>query len=342
MRHLTEKDRYYIEKSLKAKKPVKQIAEELGFSTVTIYAEIKKGKAMHLDYRTYIKSEVYLSDVGQRKHNKAMSKTGRHKKYDSDNQILKDISVWIKDNKYSPEAALYKTGHTEICVKTVYNYIHAGHLDGVEVNHLPYARLQKKKLKKVGKRVYSENKKSIEDRPKEILNRDTYGHWEMDTVYSSRDDKSALLVLTERMTRQELIFQIKDRTCQSVIKALDSYERKIGTPAFRNIFHTITCDNGVEFSDGALIERSCRTKKNRTTVYFCHPYCSGERGTNENLNRMIRRWIPKGDDIGLYSPKEILMIQEWINNYPRKIFKGKSSNQINSSLSTYTPALRIS
>ena len=117
----------------------------------------------------------------------------------------------------------------------------------------------------------------------------------------------------------------KDRTAKSVIRALDRYERKIGSPAFRGKFKTITCDNGMEFADWQSIERSCRTKKNRTTVYFCHPYCSGERGTNENSNRFIRRWIPKGDDIGLYSKAEIQAIQDWMNHYPRRQFNGLSA-----------------
>jgi IS30 family transposase len=84
----------------------------------------------------------------------------------------------------------------------------------------------------------------------------------------------------------------------------------------------------MEFADWQSIERSCRTKGKRTKTFFCHPYCSCERGTNENINRMIRRWIPKGDDIGLYSSREISFIQNWINNYPRRIFNGKSSKEL--------------
>lgn len=149
----------------------------------------------------------------------------------------------------------------------------------------------------------------------------------MDTVYSSKDDLHCLLVLTERMTRDEKVIRMKDRTMNSTIKALDSLERSMGTPSFRNTFKTITCDNGVEFSDFESIERSCRTKGKRTEVYYCHPYSSYERGSNENLNRMIRRWIPKGDDIGLYSPADIRFIEDWINDYPRPMFNGMSSRE---------------
>lgn len=253
-----------------------------------------------------------------------MSRRGRKRKLSADDPFLAKVAALILDQKYSPEAALYALPDHKLCVKSIYNYVYAHRIQGVTVNSLPYARPKKDKRYKT-KRKEFERGKSIEERPREILERKEYGHWEMDTVYSSRDDLTCLLVLSERKSRDELIFKIKDRTAKSVIRALDQYERKIGSPAFREKFKTITCDNGMEFADWQSIERSCRTKKNRTTVYFCHPYCSGERGTNENSNRFIRRWIPKGDDIGLYSKAEIQAIQDWMNHYPRRQFDGLSA-----------------
>lgn len=63
-------------------------------------------------------------------------------------------------------------------------------------------------------------------------------------------------------------------------------------------------------------------------MYFAHPYSSWERGTNENINKMIRRFIPKGVDISSFTEKEIQRIQNWINHYPRKILDGKSANML--------------
>ncbi len=325
MRHLTLKDRYYIELQLKKKVPVKQIAKDLGFSKVTIYAEIKRGMTEQLTSNLQ-PIKRYLSDVGQQKHDIAWTNTGRKNKYSPTDESLQELVYLVKDKKYSPVAAIMELG-VHFCYRTFYNYVYTSYIPNMTLNHLPYARPKKTKHKKTGKRIYHPEHKSIEDRPKEILNRTNFGHWEMDTVYSSKDDKAALLVLTERSTLQELIFKMKDRTSDSVNKTIDKLEKKMGAPAFRNTFKTITCDNGLEFANSLYIEKSILNKGQRTTLYFCHPYRSGERGSNENQNRLIRRHIPKGDDIGLYSDKDIAYIQNWINNYPRRKFGGLSSNQ---------------
>lgn len=118
------------------------------------------------------------------------------------------------------------------------------------------------------------------------------------------------------------------RTKDEVVRVLNDIENRIGLPDFIRRYKTITSDNGVEFLDFNGIEHSVTTPNTtRTTMYYCHPFCSGERGSNENQNKLIRRWIPKGADISLYKDK-ISFIQDWINTYPRKIFNGKSSRDI--------------
>lgn len=325
MRQLTKQDRYYIEIELKHKTPVAEIAKRLGMNRVSIYKEIKKGLCEQIDSELR-KRVVYLSDYAQRKHDEAVQKRGRKKKLQQDDEYLQKVSAKIVDEKYSPEAAVHTVPGRKVCAKTIYNYVHAGYLKGVDVNNLPYAVKKKKKKQPTAKRL--SRGRSIESRSAVVNERKEIGHWEMDTVYSSHDDRTCLLVLTERVTRSELLFQIPDRTAASVVKCLNRLERKLGCKAFREKFLTITCDNGMEFSDWEGIEKSIRNKTPRTTVYFCHPYCSGERGSNENQNKMVRRWIPKGDDIGLYSPEEVQAIQEWMNNYPRKIFGWKSANDM--------------
>ncbi len=92
------------------------------------------------------------------------------------------------------------------------------------------------------------------------------------------------------------------------------------------IFKSITFDNGTEFAAAEELERSCVNKHlPRTKVYFCHPYSSWERGTNENTNGMIRRRFPKGTNFAAVTNAQIVQAENWINNYPRKILGYKSS-----------------
>ncbi len=167
----------------------------------------------------------------------------------------------------------------------------------------------------------------IEERSQEINNRSTFGHWEMDTVVGkAKGGGPVLLVLTERLTRYEIIMKIASKTTKEVVRSLNRIERNLGA-RFKRVFQTITVDNGSEFMDTDGIEKSCRCKRPRTKVYYCHPYSSWERGSNENTNGIIRRFIPKGTLIDQYSDKEIFRVQRWINNYPRKVL-GYLSAQI--------------
>ena len=139
----------------------------------------------------------------------------------------------------------------------------------------------------------------------------------MDCVEGKKKTKKTLLVLTERKSRREIIRPMRDQTARSVVRVLDNPERECGAN-FSKIFRTITVDNGSEFADCAGMEKSCRRKGNRTKIYYCHPYSSYERGSNENVNKMIRRWFPKGTDFRKVTAKAIQKVEDWINNYPVK------------------------
>ena len=171
--------------------------------------------------------------------------------------------------------------------------------------------------------------KSIDYRPEEANTREEYGHWEGDLVIGKKKKGAVLLTFTERKTREEIIVKIASKEAKEVAKAIDIIERKY-KKEFKNKFKTITFDNGPEFRNWKSIEKSYdkRKTKPRVQVYYAHPYRSGERGSNENGNRLIRRFIPKGTDITLISEEFIQYIENWINNYPRAMFKYKSTNQI--------------
>lgn len=187
---------------------------------------------------------------------------------------------------------------------------------------LVYGHYRKKKGTAVNRPSYKNiGGRSIEERPAEANERTQTGHWEIDLVLGGKDSSGAcLLTLTERKSRREIIRKLPDKKQTSVIHALDVLERQLGRKGFSQIFKTITADNGSEFLNSHLMERSCLSRrKQRTQVFYAHPYSAYERGTNENMNRMIRRFIPKGTDINRYTKREIKRIEQWLNTYPRKI-----------------------
>ena len=98
---------------------------------------------------------------------------------------------------------------------------------------------------------------------------------------------------------------------------------------FTTLFKSITCDNGVEFQDFKGIEQSVYSKKKkRTKVYFAHPCSSFERGSNENANRLIRRFLHKGSTFDELSQRVVQRLARWMNKIPRKLFDGKSANEM--------------
>lgn len=330
--YITEKERGQIEILLKEKYTVKRIAQTLGHNYHTIYNEIKRGTVKQLD--TFLQEHyVYKSDYAQMVYETNVANRGRNLKIGNDHALAEYIETMLRVRKYSPEALLAHARNeglhfkTNVCYKTIYNYLDMGLFLNADNGNLPYKKEgTPKEKKKLHVALHSVKGQSIEDRPRYIDERRDFGHWEMDTVYSAKGQgKACLLVLSERMTRKELIFKIPDRTSTSVVHALDAYERKIGHKRFRDTFRTITCDNGSEFSDFKGIQQSVKGKK-RTTLYYCHAYASWERGTNENINRMIRRVYPKGTNFEQVTEKQVQDLQNWINSYPRKIFGGLSTD----------------
>ena len=234
--------------------------------------------------------------------------------------LVQRISELILERKYSPYAVLQQLDEENlwpeglrICEKTLYNWITSGDIPNVTIEDLPRKGKMKRKKCSRGKRKHSNVEfatRSIDNRPKEVLKRLKAGHWEGDTVYSSKNgSKECLLTLVERKSRMELIIKIPDRTAASVKNGLDWIEKQFGSRLFRTIFLSVTFDNGNEFSDVLGLENSVLTKGKRTLLYFAHPYCSSERGTNENHNGIIRRFLPKGTDFSFIKTKSVREIQ---------------------------------
>lgn len=311
-----------------AKLPVAQIAKILGFCRQTIYNEIKLGLYEH-DYGYYSKMR-YSADKAEGRHKYAQTAKGRPLKIGNDRAYAEYLEQKITTDKYSPATALAaarKEGFTtSICTTTLYSYI-----DKRVFLHLTNKNLwvkSKRKEKKEGseQRIAHPKLPSIADRPKHINKRSEFGHWEMDLIVGKAKTSAVLLTLTERMTRQELIFKLPNKKAATVCAVFDRLERTMGKYAFQKKFKSITTDNGPEFLVLKNLQQSIHGGK-RFDVWYCHSYSAWEKGTNENHNRMIRRWFPKGTDFTKVSKKRIAEIQDWMNNYPRKILNWNTPNE---------------
>ena len=328
-RKMRESDRNKLEALFNAGLPVKRIAEELGFSKVTIYAELKRGMYQHRN-SDWTETPRYSAYKAQRKAEYQATAKGASLKIGNDYEFALFVATMIKKG-YSPSAILdYIQTHnlqfrTKVCRATLYSYVEKGIFKGITVKDLVRKgkmRKHKKKEKAAKKLPHFEH--SIEKRPSEVRERTTFGHWEFDSVIGTQKKGYTLLTFTERKTRMQLVLKSRDKSAASTVAAFDSIERRIGKRNFRRIFKTMTCDNGCEFADTSGLEHSPNGTE-RTKIYYCHPYCSSERGSNENQNGFIRRFVPKGTAISRYTPQRLKEIQDFINYYPRGIFDYKSS-----------------
>ena len=300
------------------------IANCIGVNRSTITRELRRIKSKISIRSGKIKNKPYNADDAQNDYEfkRSMSKANyilddfpKLKEY-IENKILKD--------KWSPDAIagyiisheLYKQdGFTSISTTTIYRAIHYGLLKVKKEDTRRMTKFEKSgKYSKKGQLPDNKISFSIELRPDDINDRESFGNWELDTVISTtKGVHKCLMTLTERKTRFEIIGILEAKTKEEVIvkfKKIQEYLKK----NIKSIINSITTDNGGEFSGFLEIIEITGAK-----FYFCHPYASCEKGTNEKHNSIIRYFIPKSTLIENYTVNEINDICHWMNNYPRKV-----------------------
>lgn len=320
--------RVAISKALDQKESITTISKELNFSRQTIHKEIKRGTVTHRDSQL-VDSLVYDAYASQLQYENALSRRGRLTKVDDDKQLM-DFVIDKLQGKYSPEViANFIKNNDEfkqkISSRTIYNWVYNSEI-GLDISCLPYAKKKRQKIRKTEKQIIKPNGgESIDLRP-DIEDRMEFGHWEIDCVVGKREGKSTcLLTLVERKTRYGIILKIKDKTKKSVVHALKKIKQLFGK-YFYDLFLSITADNGSEFKDALGMSLALKNGK-KVKIYYAHAYCSWQRGTNENFNKMIRRWFPKGTDFTSITNAQVRTVNDWINNYPRKQFGYHTSNE---------------
>ena len=290
-KHLTEFDRNKIARMRKEGATMREIGAALHVSAATVCREIKRGTYTYMN-ADYIEVTEYIPERSQARYRANMAAKGGPLKIGSDRRYAETLEALIADDNYSPEAALheienhpekYGSFETRICRQTLYAYIDKGVFLRLTNKALPFKGSRRKKKTKHVQRAKQQPKgESIEKRPPEIDGRQEFGHWEMDLVVSCRGGHKCLLVLTERVTRMEVIRLIRDKRCES----------------------------------------------KRTRTYYCHPYCSSERGSNEKQNQMIRRKFPKGTNFDKVTQKDVEAVESWLNRYPRQLLGWASAGQL--------------
>lgn len=346
--HLRYRDRQLLEwiynrnrkKAKKDRMSQRQLAKKLGISPSTMSRELKRGMVKQLDSELFY-YRTYSADVAQQDYDYKAGNKGPKMKIGRDYELAKHIENRLlgideegnRTRGYSPDAVIMELENkgwpfkTKICTKTLYSYIEKDVFFGVTLKHLPRKGKQGKtnRKRRIRRSHTVPDGRQIEERPLEAAERLEPGHWEMDCIESVKSDKACILSLVDRCSRQVYLFKLSRQTQKAVDRALNGLERQLGAKVFAERFKSITVDNGAEFWDWQTLESSVQRKQARTKIYYAHPYSSWERGSNENLNGFVRYSIPKGSRISDYTKKDIKKLENWINNYPRRILEGQSA-----------------
>lgn len=311
---------------------LKKLAQTIGTSLSNLYRILDLGMVDNLRSNLTVK-RVFSADAiplartpefsNSSKIHKAkpfldlvVSEYSRTKGLHSFDEIIHDLKI------HHPEKI---EGMTLVCTKTAYNYVNSGFL---EVKRIDLPLAVKRKAKKEKREAKRHKGTSIDERPIEANLRTEFGHWEGDLVLGGlTKEHGALLTLVERKTRFTLSARLENRSASAVLEAINRLDGRFGD-SFPFLFKSITFDNGNEFSCHEAIEKRPGSDFLRTKVYFAHPYCSWERGSNENCNRLFRYFIKKGENILHYSARTIQFVTDIINTKVRRMFGYQSADTL--------------
>ena len=309
-KHLSIEEREKIQELLWQKTSIRDIAKVIGRSVSSISRELKRNKPLLFDrYTPRIANEKAL------KKRKSRGRKLRLKSFFIRNYVIDHLK-----RGYSPEQIAGRLTleypNEKISHEAIYQYIYSEiHRDGygyLKPNHEDlriylkrrHKRREVKGMRK-GQRIFKHKGISIEERPKEVEKRKILGHWEGDSMVSMKSTVG-LNTLVERKTGLVLISKIRNKTKEVTANTVINRLKDISCK-------TLTLDNGSENFGYEKIQKGLQI-----SCYFAHPYCSGERGTNENTNGLIRYYFPKGTDFALIGEEAIRAVEWALNNRPRK------------------------
>ena len=333
---LTYEDRLEIERCLKEKKKytLQEIGEKIGKDKSVISREIKRNSNKKWNINTGESKLVYSAAKAQGKFEYRRKKAGRKLSVEKDKGLKQFIEDKILKDKWSPEEVSGYIKKHDIKFKiqpsfqAIYYWIEKKKLKVTPLDLVHKVKLKPKEKKEKEERIARNKEKSIHKRPKEIDDNKEFGHWELDCVEGTKSGGKTYLTILERITKKYIVIPMKRHTNECVREAIDKLEKEYGKH-FKEIFKSMTTDNGHEFLNYGNIEKSVMNEEeNRTTIYYADPYSAWQKGMNENCNGILRGFIPKGTDLNKVSPNRLEKVLKIINGKPRKILKFTSADEL--------------
>lgn len=301
--------------------------KKAGFSLGDIAKELKRNKGtLSREFHRNAKYGYAYSPIRAQKKAERRTYLQRRKAPLKNSTTYLFVRESIREG-WSPEIIAGRLPHVHpgesVCPETIYRYVYQKdwYVRREKLwQYLPLAR--KKRMKKLGRRVRRDGKiseaVSIDFRPVLVAERTTPGHWETDNLIGRQTDESALSVTVERLTRITML-ALGDKTAKEKLEGLFKRLSKLPEP----LRQTLTADNGKENTKHKEITQSLGMQ-----VYFCHAYSSWEKGTVENMNGRIRRFLPKGTSLDLIDEETIAKIEWKLNNTPRKCLNFKTPLEV--------------
>jgi transposase, IS30 family len=301
-KHLTMEERYQIDDLRSEGFSKNEIARRIGRATSTISREMSRNKGGHVwrAHQAHEKAKIRLAKRGRANARKVSESAWEY----AENQLI--------HFQWSPEqiaGRLKREGHDGISHETIYKRVledkKAG---GVLHKNLRCQKLRRKRYGSNRRRPIILGRQGIEDRPAIVDVRKRIGDWEGDTIIGAGCNSGAIVTSVERVSRFTILAKVENKSPIGVTNAIIEKMKLL-----KGLAHTMTVDNGGEFSLHKMVSQALNMK-----IYFARPYHSWERGTNENTNGLVRQYFIKSMRFDKVSDDDVQRVADKLNGRPRK------------------------
>lgn len=321
---LTYTERVQIKQMIDDDKPNSEIARRLHRSRATITQELKRNaRVVKWQGKTKILRHTY-DPIQAARRAEYQAQKSHHSPTKLTQNRREKIDYYLKKKKWSPEQIAHGVPRIGVSARTIYNWVLNRQLNST-MSDLPLKGKRRRKLRAKPanpekKRLIIESR-AIKFRPAVINNRSTFGHWEIDGVMGPQDSQSFVITFVERKTRFMVGVKARSRNVEDVKTAIDTFMSR-----FENVCDSITCDRGTEFTSTMFIHSIEQTYGKK--LYFADPQSPGQRGTNERMNRELRRVFPSGYNFNKITQRMLQRSIQAINERPRNVLRFQTPEKV--------------